>query len=55
MSPDISAEVTMRRSVTFLVATLVALVAPPLRASDHLDGTASSKDRVRMRRKRRRG
>ena len=36
----------MKRSVAVLVATLAALVAPPLRASDHLDGPASSNDRV---------
>lgn len=36
----------MKRSVALLVATLVALVAPPLRASDHLDDPASSKYQV---------
>lgn len=36
----------MKRSVAFLVATLFALIARPLRASDHLDGPASSEDRV---------
>lgn len=36
----------MKRSVALLVAVLLALVSPPLRASDHLDGPATSKDRV---------
>ncbi len=36
----------MKRSVALLAGVLLALVAPPLRASDHLDGPATSKDRV---------
>ncbi len=36
----------MKRSVALLVAALLALVAPEVRASDHLDGPATSKDRV---------
>jgi MYXO-CTERM domain-containing protein len=36
----------MKCSVALLAAVLLALVAPPLHASDHLDGPATSKDRV---------
>jgi hypothetical protein len=36
----------LQRSIALLVAASAMLAAPPLRASDHLDGPASSKDRV---------
>jgi hypothetical protein len=36
----------MKRPIALLAAALLTLAAPPLRASDHLDGPATSKDKV---------